>query len=57
MQDPYGANCIRMIIELKNLFPKNFWASPNDFFYDGSLLNCGSDFALMPSKFEPGGIV
>jgi hypothetical protein len=24
---------------------------------DGSLINCGADFALMPSKFEPGGIV
>ena len=43
--------------KLKNLYPKNFWASPYEFFYDGSLLNCGSDWALMPSKFEPGGIV
>jgi hypothetical protein len=24
---------------------------------DGSLINCGADYALMPSKFEPGGIV
>jgi starch synthase len=26
-------------------------------YVDGSLINCGADFALMPSKFEPGGIV
>ncbi len=24
---------------------------------DGPLINCGADFGLMPSKFEPGGIV
>ncbi len=57
MQDPYGANCIRMILELKSMYSQNFWASPHEFFYDGSLLNSGSDWALMPSKFEPGGIV
>ncbi len=27
------------------------------FFTDGPLANIGSDFALMPSLFEPGGIV
>ncbi len=27
------------------------------FFTDGPLCNIGSDFALMPSLFEPGGIV
>ena len=46
-----------MINELKILYPQNFWAAPTEFFYDGSLINSGSDWALMPSKFEPGGIV
>lgn len=27
------------------------------FFSDGPLVNIGSDFAMMPSMFEPGGIV
>jgi len=27
------------------------------FFTDGPLVNVGSDFGLMPSLFEPGGIV
>lgn len=27
------------------------------FFNDGPLVNIGSDFSLMPSMFEPGGIV
>jgi hypothetical protein len=33
------------------------WAAPNDFFTDGPVVNLGADFGLMPSKFEPGGIV
>merc|ERR1712127_63744 len=28
-----------------------------EFFTDGSLVNRGADFGLMPSVFEPGGIV
>jgi len=42
---------------LKYKYPYNFWAAPDEFFYDGPLINVGSDFCLMPSKFEPGGIV
>lgn len=38
-------------------YPYNFWSSPFEFFYDGPLVNIGSDFCMMPSKFEPGGIV
>lgn len=43
--------------ELRQRYPYNFWADPDLFFRDGPLVNCGCDFALMPSKFEPGGIV
>lgn len=42
---------------LKNRYPHCFWAGPNEFFTDGSVVNRGSDFGLMPSLFEPGGIV
>jgi len=38
-------------------FPDNFWADPNAFFSDGALVNLGADFGLMPSLFEPGGVV
>ncbi len=38
-------------------YPKCFWSNPDAFFTDGPLANIGSDFALMPSLFEPGGIV
>lgn len=42
---------------LKNKYPHCFWAAPDEFFMDGSLVNRGTDFGLMPSAFEPGGIV
>jgi starch synthase len=32
------------------------WADPSAFFTDGPLVNYGSDFGLMPSLFEPGGL-
>jgi glycogen synthase len=43
--------------ELRNKYPHCFWAAPEEFFTDGSLVNRGTDFGLMPSVFEPGGIV
>lgn len=42
---------------LRSRFPNNLWCDPNLFFTDGPLLNSGADFSMMPSKFEPGGIV
>lgn len=42
---------------LSFLYPNCFWAKPDEFFYDGALVNRGADFGLMPSLFEPGGIV
>jgi len=42
---------------LKNKYPHQFWAAPDEFFSDGALVNRGTDFGLMPSAFEPGGIV
>jgi starch synthase len=57
MQDPYAGGCARKMWDLKHKYPHCFWAAPDEFFTDGALVNRGSDFGLMPSAFEPGGIV
>eukprot|EP01054_Gregarina_sp_Poly1_P010510 Gregarina_sp_Poly_1__10509@NODE_771_length_6345_cov_302_800414_g302_i1_p1_GENE_NODE_771_length_6345_cov_302_800414_g302_i1NODE_771_length_6345_cov_302_800414_g302_i1_p1_ORF_typecomplete_len1506_score271_50Glyco_transf_5/PF08323_11/2_1e35Glycos_transf_1/PF00534_20/2_6e21AMPK1_CBM/PF16561_5/1_8e20Glyco_trans_1_4/PF13692_6/1_4e09Alphaamylase/PF00128_24/3_8e05Glyco_trans_4_4/PF13579_6/0_022Glyco_trans_4_4/PF13579_6/9_5e03Glyco_transf_4/PF13439_6/9_8e03Glyco_transf_4/PF13439_6/0_029Melibiase/PF02065_ len=55
--DPYSARCGNHMFSLRERFPWSFWADPNEFFSDGTLVNLGADFGLMPSLFEPGGIV
>uniref|UniRef100_A0A0G4I0G9 Starch synthase n=1 Tax=Chromera velia CCMP2878 TaxID=1169474 RepID=A0A0G4I0G9_9ALVE len=57
MKDPYAARCAHQMWHLAGRYPHNFWAAPNEFFTDGMLVNMGADFGLMPSAFEPGGIV
>ncbi len=57
MNDPYAAGCAHKMWYLRNKYPHCFWADPQGFFIDGSVLNRGADFGLMPSVFEPGGIV
>lgn len=57
MKDPYMINCMTKINYLRGKYPYSFWANPNEFFTDGPVINQGSDFGLMPSVFEPGGIV
>lgn len=57
LKDPYGGYCAGLIWNLRNKYPYNFWANPTEFFTDGTLINCGADYGLMPSLFEPGGIV
>ena len=56
-RDPYVGACFNKIYYLKGKYPYAFWADPNEFFTDGPKINKGSDFGLMPSLFEPGGIV
>ena len=53
----YAQNCANKLLALKARFPKNVWGDPYAFFKDGLALNRGADFVLMPSLFEPGGIV
>ena len=55
--DPYVRQCINRINYLKSKYSYAFWANPYEFFTDGPKINLGSDFGLMPSLFEPGGIV
>ena len=55
--DGYLEACKQKISYLKNKYPYAFWGNPNEFFTDGPKINLGSDFGLMPSQFEPGGIV
>jgi glycogen synthase len=55
--DAYGRQCAGAMNELRARHPSLFWADPGLFFTDGDLVNMGADFCLMPSVFEPGGIV
>ena len=55
--DPYFENCKGKMNDLRSKYPNSFWATPDQWFSDGPTINLGSDFGLMPSKFEPGGIV
>ena len=55
--EKYALKCMELMENLKKKYPQNFWAAPKEFFNDPILLRFGSDFGLMPSIFEPGGIV
>lgn len=55
--DTYGQHCARLMREMAARHPSRFWADPSAFFTDGPNVNIGADFSLMPSEFEPGGIV
>eukprot|EP00128_Syssomonas_multiformis_P007221 Colp12_sorted_trinity150504_noHs@12676 len=54
---PYSVECAAKMHALRERYPSCFWANPNEFFTDGPIINLGADFGLMPSLFEPGGIV
>ncbi|PFH35371.1 hypothetical protein BESB_062580 [Besnoitia besnoiti] len=56
-KDGYAARCANQMLDLRARFPHSFWADPGEFFSNGALVNLGADFGLMPSLFEPGGIV
>lgn len=53
----YGLPCTQKMWDLKKRYPDNFWADPSRFFSDGLLCDQGADFMLIPSLFEPSGIV
>lgn len=53
----YSKHCANMMSDLVYRHHGNFWADPNAFFTEGVNLTKGADLFLMPSLFEPGGIV
>jgi len=53
----YGGPCTAKMWDLKNRYPKNFWADPSKFFTDGLICSHAADYVLIPSLFEPSGIV
>eukprot|EP00741_Cyanophora_paradoxa_P006843 tig00001052_g6618.t1 len=55
--DPYSKGVADKLHYLRHKYPYAVWAAPGEFFTDGPLVNLGADFGLMPSLFEPGGIV
>eukprot|EP01119_Soliformovum_irregulare_P020831 TRINITY_DN6809_c0_g1_i1.p1 TRINITY_DN6809_c0_g1~~TRINITY_DN6809_c0_g1_i1.p1 ORF type:complete len:2064 (+),score=697.75 TRINITY_DN6809_c0_g1_i1:71-6262(+) len=57
MKDPYAAQCAWSMQGFRKQYKARFWADPQEFFTDGTLVNIGADFALMPSLFEPSGVV
>lgn len=56
--DAYAARCTAQIRELRAAYPLQFWASPpGAFFEEGLLVSLGADWGVMPSVFEPCGLV
>ena len=53
----YGLPCTQKMWDLKNRYPKQFWADPSQFFSDGLLCCQAADYTMIPSLFEPSGIV
>jgi starch synthase len=53
----YGQPCTHRMWDLTQRYPEAFWADPSQFFTDGILVSHAADFMLVPSLFEPSGIV
>ena len=52
----YFRQCANKMYRLKQKYPYRFWANPDEVFKDTATIYLGSDFGLMPSSFEPGGV-
>ena len=54
--DPYFKDCVYKMNNLKERYPYSFWGDINQNPKDTLKLYLGSDFGLIPSRFEPGGV-
>lgn len=55
--DRYASACAAQMRGLRERFPEHFWARPTEFCAEGPLVNLAADLCVMPSLFEPGGLV
>ncbi len=53
--DPYYKKCVNMMEIFKEKYPYAFWCSDNEMTKDIPKIYLGSDFGLIPSKFDTGG--
>ena len=55
--DSYAERCAAQMGELRRLYPRHFWAAPREYFDRGLLASLAADFGVMPSLYEPWGLV
>ena len=55
--DSYAKRCAEQMASLRTAYPEHFWAAPHEYFEDGALASLGADFGVMPSRYEPSGLV
>lgn len=55
--DAYASRCAAQMAALQQSYPSHFWADPANFFEEGALASVAADFGVMPSLFEPSGLV
>ena len=54
MRELYSAKCAHQMWNLKNKYPNNFWADPDQFFTDGSLVKTADGAYHITIKTETG---
>ena len=55
--DSYAVRCAAAMAQLRAAHPTQFWAQPDAFFEPSTLATLGADFGVMPSLYEPSGLV
>ena len=55
--DAYARRCADQMKALQAAYPFHFWADPTHYFEEAELASAGADFGVIPSLFEPSGLV